>query len=179
VSAVDIVVLVILGLSAAWGFWRGLTRELVSMIAWVLIAVCAWRWAGALGGAVAHAAGYSSLHAIDLAVGAGLIAIVGLIVAAIAGRLLRSLVSASSMAGADRVMGAVFGALRGGLVVVVLTALTLELGLSGSDPWRHSTSGPWLEKFWHWMAGVRPAPSLTQVQAQDTQMEGVGTCAAS
>jgi len=152
-SVVDVVVAIVVLLSVLWGFWRGLTRELVSMIAWICIGVLAYRYAGAIGVLLPFAAP----PFVHLAAGAAVIVVLGVIAAALVGRLMRSAIAASSLAGADRVLGAVFGALRGSLVVLLITWLMVEGGFSESRVWRQSASGPYLEHVWHWMAGSMPS----------------------
>jgi membrane protein required for colicin V production len=151
-GVMDIVFAVVLGLSVAFGAWRGLTRELVSMIAWVLIGVLAFRFAAPLGRLLP----FDAPPVIHVVVGASAIVILGVVAAAIVGRLLRSAVTASNLAGADRVLGALFGAIRGGLVALLITWVFVEAGLSDSRFWRSSTSGPYLEHVYHWMAGTIP-----------------------
>ncbi len=151
-SIVDAIFAVLVLLSVLWGLWRGLTRELVSMIAWICIGVLAFRYAGPLGGLLPFAAP-PLVHAV---LGALLIVLLGVVLAAVLGRLLRTVVTASNLAGADRVLGAVFGALRGSLVLLLITWIVVEGGLSDSRAWRHSASGPYLEQVWHWMAGSVP-----------------------
>jgi len=158
-SALDMAFAGLLVLSVAWGFWRGLTRELVSMIAWVVIAVVAFRYASWVG----HLLPFAAPPFVHAAVGAGVIVVVGVIAAAIIGRVLRSAVAASHLAGADRVLGAVFGALRGSLVVLLIAALVVEAGFSESRIWRNSASGPYLEHVWHWMAGSVPSQRVPLV----------------
>jgi membrane protein required for colicin V production len=151
-GVMDFVFAAIAGISIAFGFWRGLTRELVSMIAWVLIAVIAFRFSGPLGRMLP----FEAPGLVHVAIGALLIVIFGLIAAAIVGRLLRAVIVASNLAGADRVLGAVFGALRGALVALVLTWIAVEAGFSDTHLWRDSASGPYLEHVYHWMAGTVP-----------------------
>jgi len=152
-SAVDAFFALLVGLSIVWGFWRGLTRELVSIIAWVLIAVLAYRYSWVLGRWLP----FDAPPVVHVAVGACAIVILGIIVAAIIGRVLRSAVTASKLAGADRVLGALFGAARGALVLLVIAAVVVEAGFSDSRFWRNSASGPYLESVWHWMAGTAPS----------------------
>jgi len=140
-------------LSVLLGVWRGLTRELVSTIAWIGIGVLAYRYAATLG----HLLPFAAPPWVLLVAGGAIIVVLGVIAAAIIGRLMRSAIVASNLAGADRVLGAVFGALRGSLVVLVITWIVVEGGLSDSHAWRHSVSGPYLEQVWHWMAGSLPA----------------------
>lgn len=140
-------------LSVLWGLWRGLTRELISTIAWIAIGVLAYRYADALGRLLPFAAP----PLVHLIAGGAIIVVLGVIAAALISRLMRTAVVASNLAGADRVLGAVFGALRGALVVLVITWGVVEGGLSDSHVWRHSAAGPYLEQVWHWMAGSAPA----------------------
>jgi len=152
-TVIDIVFAVVILLSVLWGLWRGLTRELVSMIAWIAIAVLSFRYAGTVG----HLLPFDAPPVVHIAVGAGIIIVACVVAAAIIGRLLRSAVAASQLAGADRVLGAVFGALRGSLVLLLITWLVVEGGFSESHVWRNSASGPYLEHVWHWMAGTMPS----------------------
>lgn len=152
-SVIDLVFAIVVLLSVLWGFWRGLTRELVSMIAWIAIAVLAYRYAGAVGVLLP----FDAPPVVHVAAGVGIIVVACVLAAALIGRLLRSAVAASQLAGADRVLGAVFGALRGSLVVLLVTWVVVEGGFSETHAWRHSASGPYLEHVWHWMAGTLPA----------------------
>jgi len=152
-SVIDIAFAIIVLLSVLWGFWRGLTRELVSMIAWIAIALLAYRYAGTVGVLLP----FDAPPLVHVAAGVGIIIVIGVVAAAVLGRLLRSAVAESKLAGADRVLGAVFGAVRGSLVVLLLTWVVVEGGLSDTRVWRNSASGPYLEHVWHWMAGSMPA----------------------
>jgi membrane protein required for colicin V production len=158
-SPIDLVLLGVLALSALWGFWRGLTRELVSMISWVVIVVLVVRYAVALG----HLLPFDGPDLVRTLVGGGLIVAGCVVASAIIGRLLRSAVAASHLAGADRVLGAIFGALRGGLVALLLAAVMVEAGFSESRFWRNSVSGPYLERMWHTMAGTVPNRHVPRV----------------
>jgi membrane protein required for colicin V production len=158
-TVIDVVFASLLGLSVLWGVWRGLTRELVSTIAWVLIAVLAYRYGASIG----HLIPFTGPPILYAVVGAGIIAVAGIVAAAIIGRLLRATVKASQLAGADRVLGGMFGAVRGALVLLLVSALVVEFGFSDTRVWRQSASGPYLEHVWHWMAGSMPERHLPLV----------------
>jgi len=152
-SAVDIIFGVLVLLSMLWGFWRGLTRELVSLVAWVIVGIVAYRYASWLG----HLIPFDGPDFVHVAAGAAIIVVAGVLLAAIIGRLLRAAITESRLAGADRVLGAVFGALRGCLVVLLLTWGVVEGGLSQQRLWRASLTGPYLEHVYHALAGTMPA----------------------
>ena len=42
------------------------------------------------------------------------------------------------------------------MIAALLAALVVESGFSDTQAWRQSASGPYLEHFWHWMAGTMP-----------------------
>jgi len=114
--------------------------------------VLAFRYAVPLG----HLLPFDVPPLIRVLCGGAAIVVLGVVAAAIIGRLLRTAVAASHLAGADRVLGAMFGAIRGGLVALLITWIFIEAGLSESRYWRNSTSGPYLEHVYHWMAGTIP-----------------------
>jgi membrane protein required for colicin V production len=139
-------------LSSVLGLWRGLTRELVSTVAWVIIAVAVVRFAQPLG----EHLGFDAPGWLRTMAAAAIIVVVCVLASAVLGRLLSAAVSASKLAGADRILGAVFGAVRAGLFGVLVAALLAETGFSEQDFWQHSQSGPLLEKCWYAMAGSSP-----------------------
>lgn len=147
-SAVDIAFAVVVGLSVFWGLWRGITRELIATISWVIIGVLVYRYAGPLGSLVP----LSAPPVVRIALAGAAILVIGIFAAALAGRGLRSVVAASDLAGTDRMLGAVFGALRGALLSLLVTGLVVETGFAGARPWRASASGPALERVWQWIS---------------------------
>jgi len=74
-SAVDALFAILLLLSVLWGFWRGLTRELVSMIAWVAIGVLAFRYSAQVG----HLLPFDALDMVHVALGVAIIVVLGVI----------------------------------------------------------------------------------------------------
>lgn len=151
-SPVDVVVLSVVVLSSVLGLWRGLTRELVSTVAWVIIAVAVVRFAQVLG---MHL-GFDAPDWLRTLAAAALIVVGGVLLSALISRSLSAMVSASKLAGADRVLGALFGAVRALMLGIVLAALLAETGFSEQDFWRRSKSGPFLEKCWYSLAGTTP-----------------------
>jgi membrane protein required for colicin V production len=176
-GAIDIVFSVVLGISVLLGLWRGMTRELVSVIAWVLIAVLCWRYAAGLGKLIPFDLGWPFAQ---MLAGMAIIVLAGVVLSVVIGRGLRALVAASPLAGADRVLGAVFGAVRACLVMLVAAALIVEGGFSAQPFWRQSASGPVLENLWRRAAGV--APARPAPMARNAVIDNTGrphTCVAS
>ena len=136
------------------GAWRGLLYEAFSVAGWVVayvVACWAVEWVGRalpMGEAPDEwrfAAGF----------------VLVFIVVAFAGGMLawavRGAARALGMRPVDRVLGAVFGALRGALLLLVL-AIVVQLTGQGQAPWwRQSVSGAWLQGVLGQLRPVLPA----------------------
>ena len=141
-TAFDCATLALIGLSVLLGLWRGVISEVLALAGWVLAFVAAR--AGAAGGAAMFAS-----VIVDPAwrVAAAMIAIfiVVLLIVALVRFLLQKAVQAVGLGFIDRLMGAVFGILRGGLVVLALVAAGGLTLLPKQDWWRNAILAPPLE----------------------------------
>ena len=109
-NEVDWIILAVLAISTIVGLFRGIVRELMAIVGWVLAIVLALRfspWAGEL----------IPLPSVDASIrtifGAILIAVVVLFACGILGRIVGAALSAASVSFEDRSIGAVFGFLLG------------------------------------------------------------------
>jgi membrane protein required for colicin V production len=137
----DYAVLGVIAVSLAVGAWRGLVREVVSILGWVIAFLAANLLAGPLGPAMPQV-----IPSAELRVAAAYVAIfvASLIVTSLAGLLLSKMVHAVGLGGLDRVLGAGFGTLRALLIVLAAAVLA---GLTSAPRqlwWRDSASGPLL-----------------------------------
>lgn len=139
----DYAVLGVLGLSTAWGIWRGLLREIVSILGWVIAFLAASLFAGPLAQAMPSFIPSPQLRLIAAYVS---IFVVSLIVASLAGLLISRLAKAAGLGALDRALGALFGALRGLLLVLVFAFLAGLTVLPRQAAWKESLCGAWLEK---------------------------------
>ena len=116
-TALDILVLLLVGGAGLLGFLRGFTTEVLSLIAWVL-AVFALKFlhtpvTGMLGGVVGTWGGATVL---GFALVFGLTYLIGRIIARSIGARIRQ----SALGGFDRVLGVGFGALKGLIIATIL-----------------------------------------------------------
>ena len=137
----DYAVIGVFAASLVVGAWRGLVREVISILGWVIAFLAANLFAGPLGPAMPLA-----IPSPELQVAAAFIVVfVGsLIVTTLLGLLLSKIVKAVGLGGVDRMLGAIFGAARGALI---LLAVALLAGLTSAPRqlfWRDSASGPLL-----------------------------------
>ena len=124
--------------SLAIGAWRGLVREVVSILGWVIAFLAANLFAGPLGAAMPRA-----IPTPDLRLAATFLAVfVGsLIVTSLAGLLISKIMNAVGLGGLDRLLGALFGVARG-LLIVLAAALLAGLSSAPRQPfWTDSASG--------------------------------------
>jgi len=148
----------VFAVSLVLGAWRGLVREVVSMLGWVIAFLAANLLAGPLGPVMPQA-----IPTPELRVAAAYVAvfIASLILTSLAGLLLSKVIKAVGLGGVDRLLGAAFGAARG---VLILLAAALLAGLTSAPKqawWRDSVSGPALVQ-----ASAMLKPLLPQTLAE-------------
>jgi membrane protein required for colicin V production len=137
----DYAVAGVLALSVLAGAWRGLVREVVSILGWVIAFLAANLLAGPLGPEMPEA-----IPSPELRVAAAYVAVflASLLATTLVGLLLAAAVKAAGLGGADRLLGAGFGAARGALILLA-AALLAGLTSAPRQPfWRASASGPLL-----------------------------------
>ena len=154
----DYAVLGVFAVSLALGAWRGLVREVVSILGWVIAFLAANLLAGPLGPAMPQA-----IPSPELRVAAAYVAVfvVSLILTSLAGLLLSKMVQAVGLGGIDRVLGAGFGMLRGLLIVLAAAVLAGLTSAPRQAWWRDSASGPLLAQ-----AAAMVKPLLPQTLAE-------------
>lgn len=115
----DYVFLAILVLSALFGLFRGLVREVLALVGWALAFWAAWKF----GPQVAELIGPRiSTEALRMGAAYAAVFFAVLIAAAVVGYLIARFVNATGLAATDRILGFAFGLLRG-LAVLVLIVL--------------------------------------------------------
>ena len=116
----DIAVIVVIALSALLGWWRGFMYELFSLIGWGVAYVVAVSFSAQLIPYIPDAVGSAGLRA---SVAFAAVFIVTLIIASISAWFMAKLAKFAGLSGMDGKFGAIFGTLRGVLVVLALVWL--------------------------------------------------------
>ncbi len=138
-SWLDYAVLGVTLLSVAWGLWRGLVREVISLAGWVLAFLAANLFAAPLAEALPRSIPQPEVRVIVAFVA---IFVVTLTLATLAAVLLSRALKAAGLAGLDRTLGGLFGLAR---AVLILLAFALVAGLTSlprQPVWQASWSGP-------------------------------------
>jgi membrane protein required for colicin V production len=128
---VDYAILGVVLLSALVGVGRGLVREVVSLGVWICAILVAWFFHKDVAELLVP---YLSQPSVRLA--AGFIALIfgSLVIGAILGAILSALVEKTGLSPFDRVLGLIFGAARG-VVVVAMAVFLAALTPMPDDPW--------------------------------------------
>lgn len=136
---VDWAIIAIITISGLISLSRGFVKEALSLLTWIIAGVVAWLFGGALS---QHLVDFIDTPSARVIAACALLFIVTLLVGALINYLLGELIRVTGLSGTDRLLGMVFGAARGGLLVVVLVGL-LSLAPVQQDPWwRESTLLP-------------------------------------
>ena len=156
-TAFDLMVIGVVGLSTVFAFMRGFVRVFISLAAWVVGVVGAIRYSEVIGGMLPD---FGEVQGTTRYVAAfALILISVLIVGALFGYLLSRLVRSVGLGFLDRSLGALFGFARGLLVAVLFVLFAGLTTLPRTDWWQNSLSGPaltaaaltlrpWLPRAW-------------------------------
>ncbi len=153
-TAVDWILLAVLGLSMLLGLWRGLVQEVLSLTGWVAAFFVAQIYAPQ---AAAWLPMEGSSQMLRYAAGFVTVFIAVLIATVLVSWVVKKLVSAVGLGPLDRLLGSMFGLLRG---MVVLLAVTVVVGMTPmreSEAWQHAQGAQWLQQFLHVLKPVLPA----------------------
>jgi membrane protein required for colicin V production len=153
-SAVDWMLLAVLGLSLLLGLWRGIVQEVLSLAGWVAAFYVSQMYAPM---AAAWLPMEGSSQMLRYAAGFVVVFIAVLVATVLVSFVVKKLVSAVGLGPLDRLLGSVFGLMRG---VVILLAVTVLVGMTPmreTEGWREAQGAQWLQQFLHVLKPVLPA----------------------
>jgi membrane protein required for colicin V production len=139
VSWLDYAVLGVTLLSIAWGLWRGLVREVISLAGWVIAFLAANLFAAPLAEVLPQSIPQPELRVIIAFIA---IFVVTLTLATLAAVLLSRALKAVGLAGLDRTLGGLFGLARAALIVLAFALVAGLTSLPRQSAWKASWSGP-------------------------------------
>jgi membrane protein required for colicin V production len=134
---VDYTVIVVLVFSIAWGVWRGLVHEVFSLAGWILAFVAGNLFATPLAAMLPS----PMRPELRVVVAYVLIFVATLVVAALLAALFTRFVKVSVLHSLNRWLGALFGLLRGLVIIVVLAMVAGLTSLPRKPDWLDSATG--------------------------------------
>ncbi len=144
-NEIDWLILALLFVSTVVGIMRGMVRESFAIVGWIVGGMLALRYAGDLADHIPlESAGVISRTIIAAVV----IVVLSLVAVGLFGTLLRKILEVAALSFEDRVLGAIFGFVRG---VVVTCVCVFVLGLSNQLT---------ASRLWQESAMIGPAESL-------------------
>ena len=146
--------LAVLAFSVLVGLVRGLVFELMSLVGWVVAYIAAQMLSPLMAAYVPIGTPGSPLHQ-----GAAFVVtfIAVLVVWAVLARLLRLVIRATPLTVIDRLLGAVFGLLRGALLLLVLATVLAFTPAVRAQAWTDSKGAVWLGEGLKWIKPLLPA----------------------
>jgi membrane protein required for colicin V production len=164
---VDYLILVIIVISTLISLLRGFLREVVSLITWVVGFWVALRFARHLGDA------FTIIHnpSVRVVVGFAILFVVILIIGAAINFLIGKIMEKTGAGAADRVLGLLFGMLRGIVIVAVLVIMAGFTTLPKNDWWRASRLIPYAESVAGWMRTVLPAKVADEMMLSERKLK--------
>ncbi len=157
---IDILLLLILAVSALVGWIRGLVTEVLSILAWVAAGVCSLLFSPSLAVQLGAWVPQSSLaYAISVLV----IFVVVLLVASLVKALVKNLIHKTLLKVPDRVFGLVFGTLRGTILLILLVMIGSLTPLSQNRTWQSSVVIPQILIVVNWLESHFPVEASAPI----------------
>lgn len=135
----DLAILALILLSTLFAFVRGVVRELIALVAWVVGFVGAIAFAPTVGAWIPEIPGYPAVRYL---IAFAVILIAALVIGAIIAGPLARVIRAAGLGFVDRFLGSIFGMLRGLLVIVGFVLVAGLTTLPRADWWQNSALAP-------------------------------------
>lgn len=132
-NMVDAGFVLVLLLSALVGLWRGLLREVLSIVSWVAAGYLAYRYHPLAAQLLEQWITEPTIRRVLAIVG---VFVIAALVFALLSHVLASLVHGTALRGVDRGLGALFGLARGALVIVVTVLVVDASALREEATWK-------------------------------------------
>ena len=144
----DLIAVVLVIISAAFSIWRGVVREVLSLVSWIVAFALAKLFAAVVAGWLPISWNHQGLR---IAIGFVAVMLLSVLVFSLISVFIVHLVKSAGLTASDRMLGAVFGLMRG---LLILVALVLLGGMT-SEPrepyWRNALFSRPLERMALWV----------------------------
>lgn len=130
-SWVDWLIIVVFLVSAGFGIWRGFAKEALSLVTWLAAIWLAWRFAWIVEPMLGD---WQSAPELRIWTARAIVFVVVMLIGGLVSWLVRELVRHTGLSGTDRLLGGLFGLIRG-VLIFGLVVIALQLSGLDQDPW--------------------------------------------
>jgi len=152
-SWVDLIIIVIIIISALISLVRGFVKESLSLASWILAGFIALRYFTPLAELLEP---YIESPTIRTATGFAILFVSSLIIGAIINFMASQLVTKTGLTGTDKSLGVVFGAARGVLIVTMLVLLAGLTPMPSEPWWNDSAMIEYFSDMANWIKDILP-----------------------
>ena len=149
ISTLDWMIIAVVVLSTLLSLKRGFVKEVMSLVTWVVAFIIAVKFTSPLQTLLIDQVQNDQIRYVVAFIA---LFIATLVLGALVNFVLGSLVQATGLSSTDRIIGMLFGFVRGGLIVVAfISLLSLSPAIEKSDMWKSSQLVPQLDVLKDWV----------------------------
>lgn len=153
-QTIDYVILVVIGLSVLTGIFRGFVKELIALCVWVLAIWLGMTYSHDLSPFLTR---YIDDSSVRTAVGFVAILLTTLILGALVNGILSFILHKTGLSGTDRLLGMVFGGVRGVFIVALIILILNMTSLAKTEDYAHrSVLYSLFDPLVHWLSSFTP-----------------------
>lgn len=149
----DYFILGVIALSVLIGLWRGFLREAISLAAWIVAFIVAFLFVDEV---AVHLDHFIGIPPVSIILAFGGLFLCMLIVGGLVNLIVAQLVQQTKLSGTDRMLGVLFGLLRGAAFIAVLVLLAGLTPLPQDPWWKQSPLLPHFQQAALWLKDFLP-----------------------
>ena len=138
-NQIDTVIIIVVAISSAFGLWRGLVKELLSLLSWIAALLVARVYGEPLAGVFVNMIESESIRYVTAFV---LLFVMVIMIGTLINHFVAKLFTVTGLKFLDRLLGVVFGLARGTVIVLVILFI-LNVFVSETEWWQESTLIPY------------------------------------
>jgi len=155
---VDYVIVGIVALSIVAGLLRGFLKEVISLVAWIAAFFVAFMF---VEDGATYLTKYVGIPQVRIVLAFGILFLCTLLVGGLINLIVAQLIEKTGLTGTDRLLGLVFGLVKGGAIVTVLVLLAGLTPLPQNPWWKQSVLLPRFQQAAVWLRGRLP-PAIAE-----------------
>jgi len=138
-NEVDAIILVIIGLSCLFGIWRGLVKEVLSLVTWVAALTLARLYSGVLADFIGNLISNESARYVTAF---AIVFVFVMMTGTLINHVISKLLTITGLKLVDRLLGGAFGVVRGSVIIVVILFVT-GVFVNETPQWQESQLIPY------------------------------------